>query len=119
MPGQSFCGGDRATEQTEPDETYNIKASAFIRRILGPEEGSLEMERRVFYQLDLDVGRLVVLAICNPSHTIGHVDADSCSKVDVPAISLFTRRKRASMVRRSRRTGGGKEGEGEGGLSKR
>ena len=35
---------------------------------------------------------------------------------DVPVISLFTRRKRASMVRRSRQTSGRKEGEGEGGL---
>ena len=54
-----------------PNETYNIKASAFVRCALGPLEGALEMERGIVYQLDLDVGCLVVLAIWNvPSHSI-------------------------------------------------
>ena len=38
------------------------------------------------------------------------------SRADVPAISLFTRRKRASIVQRSKQTDGGKDRERDGGL---
>ena len=56
-----------AAEQTLPPEeekTHDIKVSALVSRTLGPLKAALEVERRVVYQLDLDVGRLVVLAIC-------------------------------------------------------
>jgi len=76
------------------------------------------MEGRIVYQVDLDVGRLVVLAICNPrsSITMTHATVASKPEADVPVISLFTRRKRASIVQRSKQTDGGKDRERDGGL---
>jgi hypothetical protein len=46
------------------NETYDIKASTLVRCIFGPLKCALEVKGRVLYQLDLDVGRLVILAIC-------------------------------------------------------
>jgi hypothetical protein len=48
----------------EGEKTHDIKVSALVSRTLGPLKAALEVERRVVYQLDLNVGRLVVLAIC-------------------------------------------------------
>ena len=51
-------------EKLPPNETYDIKLATFVRCALRPLKVALEMEGRVVYQLDLDVGGLVVLAIC-------------------------------------------------------
>ena len=64
-----LCGGDRVTKWTRTNETHNIKASTLVRCIFGPLKGTLEVEGRIINQLDLDVGRIVILAIC---------DAKSC-----------------------------------------
>ena len=67
--GQSFCGGDGVSERTSSNATYNVKMTTLVRCILGSLKGALEVERRIIHQLDLDVGRLVVLAICDPQVT--------------------------------------------------
>ena len=74
------------------------------------------MEGRIINQLDLDVGCLVILAICDAKSCIMsiHAAAASNSKVYVPAISLFTRRKRASMFQGLKQMDGGKDREGWG-----
>ena len=97
-----LCGGDRVAKRTRPHETYDIKASTLVRRTLGPLKGTLEVEGRIINQVDLDIGRLVILAICNAKPRISSIHAGVApkSEVYVPAISLFTRRKRASMVQR-------------------
>ena len=51
-------------EKLLPNETYDIKLATFVRCALRPFKVALEMEGGVVYQLDLDVGGLVVLAIC-------------------------------------------------------
>ena len=107
-------GGDQVGGWTVPNETYDIKASTLVRRTFGPLKGALEVERGIVYQVNLDVGRLVVFAICSPelSTTSIHVAVTSNSKANLPEISLFTRRKRASMVQSWEQTDGEKDREG-------
>lgn len=54
------------------NKTHNIETPTFVRRVLGPLKSALEMKGRIVYQVDLDVGRLVVLAVCKTLlvHTI-------------------------------------------------
>lgn len=113
-----YCGGDRVAKRTGPHETYDIEASTLVRRTLGSLKGTLEVEGRIINQVDLDVGCLVILAICsaNPRISSIHAIVASNSKVYVPAISLFTRRKRASMVQRLKQMDRGRDRERDGGL---
>ena len=51
-------------EQPLLNKTYNFKAPTLVRCTLGPLKDALKVEGRIIYHLDLDVRRLVVLAIC-------------------------------------------------------
>ena len=76
--------------------TYDLEAAALVWRVLGPIKRPNEVKWTVIYEVDRDLGRLVVLAICHElsSSTAASPERRMC----VPAISLFTRRRRASIL---------------------
>ena len=80
--------------------TYNVKVSTLVRCTFGPLKAALEVEGRIIYQIYLNVRCLVVLAICNAKPCITSIPTTvaSDSKAYIPVISLFTRRKRASII---------------------
>ena len=73
--------------------THNFKVPAVVRGVLRTIEGAAKMERRVVDEIDVDVRRLVIFAVC--ASTVNQVERERES-VGAPAISLFTRRSRAS-----------------------
>ena len=55
--------GQSPIEKPVANEAYDVKSSTFVRRIFGSLKGAFEVKGRIIYQLNLDVGGLVVLAI--------------------------------------------------------
>src|ERR1700730_5004262 len=79
--------------------THNFKMTALVRGVLWTFEGATKMKGRVVDEVDVDVRRLVVLAILRG--TVDQILEATHAKnwpsgSRSPAISLFTRRSRAS-----------------------
>ena len=81
--------------------TNHRVVTTLIRGIIGAGETPNQVEWALIDKLDGDVGCLVLLAVCTGIRRLGEVTTENGGSVvdnNIPAISLLTLRRRASIL---------------------